>query len=56
MLDVPRHAHLRDRGRCTVAYPSSCSSVTRVTAAGTPVTGRSWPGPLEQRAATEIRT
>ena len=31
----------------TVACASSYSSVTRVTAAGMPVTGRSWPGPLE---------
>ena len=30
----------------TVAYPSSYSSVTRVTVAGTRVTGRSWPRPL----------
>ena len=31
----------------TVAYPSSYSSVTRVTVAGTRVTGRSWPRPLD---------
>ena len=34
----------------TVAYLSNYSSVTRVTVAGTPVTGRSWPGPLDVKA------
>jgi hypothetical protein len=34
----------------TVAYPSSYSSVTRVTVAGMRVTGRSWPRPLDVKA------
>ena len=33
---------------CSVAYPSSFSSVTPAIVDGTPVTGQSWPAPLDE--------
>ena len=39
---------------CTLAYPSSYSSVTPAIVDGTPVTGRSWPAPLDEKVVAFI--